>query len=94
MFPGIGRQDTKDAAFAKMTKELVDIEKAAHGGAVLEIKRENGKWRVVGNSKYARRIDAGSVAITDPTDGGHLDAANTRAIGEALVPVVKKSLGL
>jgi lysophospholipase L1-like esterase len=33
-------------------------------------------------------FDAGSVAKTDPTDGGHLDAANTAAIGKALVPVV------
>jgi len=39
-------------------------------------------------------FDAGSVAKTDPTDGGHLDAANTRSIGEALVPVVKGILGL
>ena len=58
MFPGLGRQDTKSAAFAKMTKNLVDIEMAAHGGAVLEVKRENGKWGVVAGSKYARRIDA------------------------------------
>ena len=29
------------------------------------------------------------VAKADPTDGGHLDAANTTAIGTALVPVVK-----
>ena len=39
-------------------------------------------------------FDAGSVAKTDPTDGGHLDAANTRALGAALVPVVKKILSL
>jgi lysophospholipase L1-like esterase len=34
------------------------------------------------------------VAIADKTDGGHLDAKNTKAIGVALVPVVKKILGL
>jgi lysophospholipase L1-like esterase len=39
-------------------------------------------------------FDAGSVAKADPVDGGHLDAANTQAIGEALVPVVKKILGI
>jgi lysophospholipase L1-like esterase len=39
-------------------------------------------------------FDAGSVAKADPTDGGHLDRANTRAIGEALVPVVKGILKL
>jgi len=33
------------------------------------------------------------VAVADKTDGGHLDAANTRAIGVALVPVVRKILG-
>jgi lysophospholipase L1-like esterase len=34
------------------------------------------------------------VAQPDPNDGVHLDAKNTRAIGEGLVPVVKKVLGL
>src|SRR5690606_3404690 len=33
-------------------------------------------------------FDAASVARTDPRDGIHLDAANTRAIGEGLVPLV------
>ena len=39
-------------------------------------------------------FDAGSVAKADKTDGGHLDAANTKAIGTALVPVVRKILEL
>jgi secreted PhoX family phosphatase len=58
MFPGLGRQDTKAAAFGKMTKEIADIEMAAHGGSVLEVKRDNGKWSVVPSSRFARRIDA------------------------------------
>ena len=37
-------------------------------------------------------FDAGSVAKASEVDGGHLDVANTRAIGDALVPVVKKIL--
>jgi lysophospholipase L1-like esterase len=37
-------------------------------------------------------FEAGSVVSCDPTDGGHLDAASTRKLGEALVPVVKKIL--
>ena len=78
MFPGLGRQDTKAAAFAKMTKELVDIEMAAHGGAVLEIKRDNGKWGVVAGSKYARRIDVDTaMEITGPA-AGH-DRLKTKA---------------
>jgi len=78
MFPGIGRQDVKENPFAKMTKELVDIEKAAHGGAVIEIKRENGKWSVVPDSKYARRIDADTVMeMTGPAAGS--DRLTTKA---------------
>ncbi len=53
-----------------MTPELVDIEMAAHGGGVIEIRRENGKWRVVQGSKYARRIDANTpMDITGPAAG-------------------------
>lgn len=39
-------------------------------------------------------FDAGTVAKTDPRDGIHLDPANTRAIGEGLVPLVTRILGL
>ncbi len=37
-------------------------------------------------------FDAGSVAVASPIDGIHLDAANTRAIGAALIPVVRSLL--
>src|SRR5690606_31147760 len=53
-------------------------------------------------SEYSKRaeehgvhfFDAGTVANTDKADGIHLDAANTRAIGEGLVPLVREVLGL
>jgi secreted PhoX family phosphatase len=79
MFPGIGvDQQAKEANFAKMTKELADIEMAAHGGAVIEIRRENGKWQVVANSKYARRIHVDTpMEITGPA-AGH-DRMKTKA---------------
>lgn len=67
MFPGIGRQDRK---FDKMTKDLADIEMAAHGGSVIEIRKDGGRWRVIGDSKYARRIDATTpMEITGPAAG-------------------------
>jgi uncharacterized protein len=73
MFPGIGRQDVRStggANFAKMTPDLVAIEMAAHGGTVVEVIRQNGKWRVVPDSKYARRIDtATAMEITGPAAG-------------------------
>jgi uncharacterized protein len=74
MFPGIGRQDTrsdpKNPAFTKMTKELVDIEMMAHGGTVLEIKKTGGKWTVVPDSKFARRITGETeMRISGPAAG-------------------------
>ncbi len=39
-------------------------------------------------------FDAASVATTDSRDGIHLDAANTRAIGEGLASLVKQVLGV
>ncbi len=87
MFPGVGRQDLRSVAFAKMTSELAAIEMAAHGGAVIEIRRDGGKWSVVSNSKYARRIDASTpMDITGPA-AGHArlqtrdDPAGKRVLG-------------
>jgi secreted PhoX family phosphatase len=70
MFPGVGVQDSKDANFSKMTQALVAIEIAAHGGTVVEIRRIDGKWQVVRDSKYNRRITADTpMEITGPAAG-------------------------
>jgi uncharacterized protein len=71
MFPQLpGRQDLRAVAFANMTKDLVDIEMMAHGGSVLEVRKVSGKWQVVKDSKYARRITAETeMLITGPAAG-------------------------
>ncbi|MDB5544993.1 MAG: dTDP-glucose 4,6-dehydratase [Hyphomicrobiales bacterium] len=70
MFPGLGRQEIKSVNFAGMTRELVDIEMAAHGGSVIEIRKTGGKWAVVPNSKFARRITADTpIEISGPAAG-------------------------
>ncbi len=70
MFPGLGRQDRKNVLFVKMTPEIAAVEKAAHGGCVLEVRRDSGKWNVVENSRYARRIDADTpMEISGPAAG-------------------------
>ncbi|WP_374304778.1 PhoX family phosphatase [Ferrovibrio sp.] len=72
MFPGIGRQDSKDKLFKDMTRSLVEIEMAAHGASVIEIqKNADGKWGLVGGSLYARRIDGLSsiCELTGPAAG-------------------------
>ncbi len=78
MFPGLGRQDK--AGFEGMTKELVDIEMAAHGGTVVEIaKGADGKWSVVRDGKMNRRITPLNTEMTiDGPAAGH-DRMKTNA---------------
>ena len=62
--------------------------------AIAESKKLADHYRRVAGECGVHFFDAGSVAKADPTDGGHLDTANTRAIGQALVPLVKKILDI
>ncbi|UYG07208.1 PhoX family protein [Halomonas sp. M4R1S46] len=70
MFPGLpGPQDEHD--FSGITAEMTEIEKAAHGLSVVEIRRENGRWSYVQDSRYNRRITPRSteIAIGGPVAG-------------------------
>ncbi|HUU25754.1 MAG TPA: PhoX family phosphatase [Methyloceanibacter sp.] len=55
MFPSLSkRQDT--SGFEQMTETLVEIEMAAHGVTIVEVKKEGEDWQVVRPSPYNRRI--------------------------------------
>ncbi len=70
MFPGIARQDL--ICFPDMTAELVDIEMAAHGVSIVEIRREGDRWRPVLDSRYNRRISPADTAMSvDGPAAGH-----------------------
>src|SRR5262249_3508298 len=70
MFPGLARQDL--ACFPNMTPELVDIEMAAHGVTIVEVLREDGRWRPVLVSGYNRRISPLDTIIgVDGPASGH-----------------------
>jgi lysophospholipase L1-like esterase len=62
------------------------------GHAIAESKRFPEHYARVAEEQGVHFFDAGSVAVADERDGGHLDAANTIAVGKAIVPVVKKIL--
>jgi secreted PhoX family phosphatase len=94
MFPGLGRQDLKDVGFVGMTADLVAIEMAAHGGSVVEVRRENGRWSVVSDSRYARRIDASSpMEITGPAAGHSRLQTSTDPSGRYVSGVVNNCAG-
>lgn len=49
------------------------------------------KYRLVCEREGVAFFDVAPIAQLDPTDGVHLDADNTRKIGLALAPIVKKN---
>ncbi|MEO6013721.1 MAG: SGNH/GDSL hydrolase family protein [Devosia sp.] len=51
-------------------------------------------YKLRANEEGVAFFDASTVASPDPADGVHLNAANTRAIGEGLAPLVKSLLGI
>lgn len=63
-------------------------------GGVAESKKIAEAYRQIADLYQCAFFDAGTVARTTPLDGIHLDAENTRAVGKALAPVVRKLLGL
>ena len=63
-------------------------------GAIAQSQRLAGHYSRAAEELGTGFFDAAKVATPTPVDGIHLDAANTRAIGEGLVPLVKETLGL
>jgi lysophospholipase L1-like esterase len=61
---------------------------------IAESKKFAQHYKRVAREAGCAFFDAATVAEATPLDGVHLDARNTRAIGEALVPVINEVLGL
>ncbi|MCB1418510.1 MAG: PhoX family phosphatase [Notoacmeibacter sp.] len=79
-----GKEKVKMGEF---TKELVDIEMAAHGGTIIEIRKENGKWKPVLDGKLNRRITPMTEMVISGPVAGHervktaADVTGTRVFG-------------
>ncbi|MBM2575744.1 PhoX family phosphatase [Jannaschia sp. Os4] len=94
MFPGLGRQDRAD--FAGMTKEIVDIEMAAHGGTVVEIaKAADGTWSVVRDGAMNRRITPLDTEMTfsGPAAGHERLRTNDDPEGMSVIGTVNNCAG-
>ncbi|MGS2722561.1 PhoX family protein [Porticoccus sp. GXU_MW_L64] len=66
MFPGVKKNDPQRHA----SREQVDVEMAAHGHSVIEIKKVDGQWQSIKDSPYNRRISAHTeMELTGPAAG-------------------------
>jgi len=91
MFPGIVKIVDKDGKkateVAPLSKEQVDIEMAAHGGTIVEIRKDSGKWQVVRDGKLNRRITSNTEMQLAGPAAGHdrlktnADPSGTKVIG-------------
>jgi len=76
MFPGMA--DDK-SYMEKATPAQMDVEMAAHGMSIIEIKKTNGRWSVVENSPFNRRVSlADTVMRVQGPAAGH-DRLKTKA---------------
>ena len=73
--------------------EHADLDEMFRNG-IEESRKLAGHYDRVARDMGCRFFDAATVATAHPADGVHLDAANTRAIGDALAPIVMEMLGL
>lgn len=72
MFPGFARIENGKVELGTYTKELVDIEMAAHGGTIVEIRKGgDGKWQPVLDGKLNRRITATTEMQLSGPAAGH-----------------------
>ena len=93
MFPGMdGRQDRQ--GFSKITPALIDVEMAAHGGSVLEIRKVDGAWEVVKDSDFNRRITAMTdIGITGPAAGHDRLKTSSDSTGTKVLGMINNCAG-
>lgn len=67
MFPGIVTIVDGEVKQGSLSKAQVDVEMAAHGGTIVEIQRVDGKWQVVRDGQYNRRVTVSTeMEVTGP----------------------------
>lgn len=87
MFPGLVTLAEGEITMNPLTKEQVDVELMAHGGSIVEIRKADGKWQVVRDGQYNRRITVETEMLLTGPAAGHdrlkttADASGTKVFG-------------
>ncbi len=87
MFPGLVKIVEGKVEQGPLSKEQVDVEMAAHGGTIVEIRKVDGKWQVVPEGKLNRRVTVNTeMQLSGPVAGHdrvktHADATGRKVMG-------------
>jgi secreted PhoX family phosphatase len=86
MWPGLTEDNKLDA----MSKSQVEVEMAAHGVSIVEVRKSGGAWQVVPDGQYNRRITLSgtTMKVSGPAAGNErlktsADPTGTEVIGTA-----------
>jgi len=94
MFPGLVTLAEGEITMSPLSKEQVDVEMAAHGGTIVEIRKVDGKWQVVKDGQYNRRITVNTeMAVTGPAAGHDRLKTNADATGTKVFGTVNNCAG-
>ena len=94
MFPGIVKVVEGKIDVAPADQKRVDIEMAAHGGTVVEIRKVDGKWQMVKDGKLNRRITANTeIALSGPVAGHDRVKTNADPSGKKVLGMINNCSG-
>lgn len=84
----------KEIELAPADRNRVDVEMAAHGGTIVEIRRANGAWRVVREGALNRRITATTpMEISGPAAGSPRLRTGADPTGRAVLGTINNCAG-
>jgi secreted PhoX family phosphatase len=91
MFPGIG---SGREARLRTTAAQVKTELMAHGHSVVEIRRQDGRWATVDNSRYNRRITGETpIRVSGPAAGHELMKTSADPTGSLVLGTLNNCAG-
>jgi secreted PhoX family phosphatase len=94
MFPGVVEIKDGKPVMKNATKERYEIEAMAHGATVAEIRKTDGKWALVKDSKYNRRITvATEMQLSGPVAGTERVKTNADAGGRKVFGTLNNCSG-
>ncbi|WP_248306659.1 PhoX family phosphatase [Bosea sp. AAP35] len=94
MFPGVVEMKNGKPVLKNATPERFKIEAMAHGATVAEIRRTDGKWALVKDSKYNRRITvATEMQLSGPVAGSDRVKTGADATGRKVLGTLNNCAG-